>query len=201
MPYPTTRTTLLNRLSGDEAAWTEFFERYRGEIVDLGRFKGLSADECADLVQNVMIRFFRKVEGGFRYDPTLARFRTFFSRLVKGCIYDQLRRRDRSAVAFSELPDAADGERPDELLDMAIMEKWRHILREEALLELAQRVDDKTFQAFELYALEGRPPRDTAELLEMSVNSVYVAKTRCLKILRETILRLNTEDPELKLEE
>lgn len=47
MPYPTTRTTLLDRLSGDEAAWTEFFDRYRGEIVDLGRFKGLSADECA----------------------------------------------------------------------------------------------------------------------------------------------------------
>ena len=192
---------MLNRLSGDEAAWAEFFDRYRDEIVDLGYFKGLSDDECADLVQNVMIRFFHKVEGGFRYDPTLARFRTFFSRLVKGCIYDLLRRRERHTVAVAELPDIDGGDRPDELLDMAIMEKWRRILREEALLELAQRVDDKTFQAFELYALECDTPRDTAKLLGMSVNSVYVAKSRCLKILREIVSRLNAEDPELKLEE
>ena len=201
MPYPTTRTTLLDRLNRDEAAWTEFFDRYRDAIVDLGRFKGLSFDECADLVQNVMIRFFHKVEGGFKYDPTLAKFRTFFSRLVKGCIYDLLRLRERQHLACSELSDGDSGDRPDELLDMAIMEKWRYILREEALLELARRVDEKTFQAFELYALECNPPRDTAKLLGMSVGSVYVAKSRCMKILRETVARLNAEDPELKLDE
>ena len=201
MAYPTTSTTLLDRLSGDESAWTEFFDRYREAIVDLGCFKGLTPDECADLVQNVMIRFFRRVEAGFKYDPSLARFRTFFSRLVKGCIYDLLRRREHPQAASPELADADDGDRPDELLDMAIMEKWRSILREEALLELARRVDEKTFQAFERYALDGRPPRETAKLLGMSVGSVYVAKTRCVKILRETILRLNAEDPELKLDE
>ena len=201
MPYPTTKTTLLNRLDRDEAAWTEFFDRYRDEIVDLGRFKGLSDDECADLVQNVMIRFFHKVENGFKYDPTLARFRTFFSRLVKGCVYDLLRQRGKRDVPLDGVAVEDDGDRPDELLDMAIMEKWRYILREEALLELAQRVDEKTFQAFELYALECNPPRDTAKLLGLSVGSVYVAKSRCLKILREIVQRLNAEDPELKLEE
>ena len=200
MPYPTTKTTLLNRLDRDDAAWTEFFDRYRDEIVDLGRFKGLSDDECADLVQNVMIRFFHKVESGFKYDPTLARFRTFFSRLVKGCVYDLLRLREKHGVPSDGIAVEDDGSRPDELLDMALMEKWRAIIREEAMLELARRVDEKTFQAFELYALECNPPRDTAKLLGLSVNSVYVAKTRCLKILREIIRRLNTEDPELKLD-
>ena len=200
MPYPTTRTTLLNRLNRDETAWTEFFDRYRNEIVDLGRFKGLSDDECADLVQNVMLRFFHKVESGFKYDPTLARFRTFFSRLVKGCVYDLLRLREKRGVPLDCVAVEDDGSRPDELLDMAIMEKWRTIIREEALLELARRVDDKTFQAFELYALERNPPRDTAKLLGLSVNSVYVAKTRCLKILREIVQRINAEDPELKLD-
>ena len=200
MPYPTTRTTLLDRLDRDEAAWTEFFDRYRDEIVDLGHFKGLSDDECADLVQNVMLRFFHKVESGFKYDPTLARFRTFFSKLVKGCVYDLLRLREKCGVPLDCVAVEDDGSRPDELLDMAIMEKWRTIIREEALLELARRVDDKTFQAFELYALEERPVKAVAELLELSANSVYVAKTRCLKILREIVQRLNAEDPELKLD-
>ena len=202
MGFPTTRTTLLDRLNGDEAAWKEFFERYRGEIAELGCFRGLGPDECDELVQNVMIRFFRKVESGFKYDPTLARFRTFFGRLIKGCIYDLLRRRERRCVPVADFPESADGgDRPDELLDMAITEKWRSILREEAMLELSRRVDDRTFQAFELYALEDRPAAETAELLGISVNSVYVAKTRCLKILRETAARLNAEDPELKLDE
>ena len=125
MQYPTTRTTLLDRLDRDETAWTEFFERYRDVIVDLGHFKGLSDDECDDLVQNVMIRFFHKVENGFKYDPTLARFRTFFSRLVKGCVYDLLRQRGKSGVPLDGVAVEDDGDRPDELLDMAIMEKWR----------------------------------------------------------------------------
>ena len=199
MPYPTTRTTLLNRLSGDEAAWTEFFLRYQGVIADIGSYKGLSPDDCDDLVQNVMIRFHRKIEAGFKYDPSLAKFRTFFSTLVKGCVYDLIRKRERHGVSVSDLSAADDAPPPDELLDMALREKWRTILREEAMLELAQHVDEKTFQAFQLYALENRPAKETAELLELSVDSVYVAKTRCMKILREIIAKLNAEDPELAL--
>ena len=200
MPDPTTRTTLLNRLNRDEASWGEFFDRYRTAIADIGRYKGLSPDECSDLVQNVMIRFHRKVEAGFQYDPSLAKFRTFFSRLVKGCVYDLLRLREKRGVPLDGIAAEDDGGRPDELLDMALLEKWRTIIREEALLELAQRVDAKTFQAFELYALEDRPVKETAELLNLSADSIYVAKNRCMKILRETVARLNAEDPELKLD-
>jgi len=202
MSYPTTRTTLLNRLDRDEAAWTEFFHRYETAIFDIGRYKGLSPDECADLVQNVMIRFHRKVEAGFKYDPSLAKFRTFFSKLVKGCVYDLIRKRDRRNVYVADLPERGedDGSRPDEILDMALMEKWRSILREEAMLELARHVDEKTFQAFELYALESKPVKETAELLDLSADSIYVAKTRCIKILRGIVARLNAEDPELKLD-
>ena len=201
MPYPTTRTTLLDRLNRDEAAWAEFFDRYRTAVADLGRFKGLSDAECDDLVQEVMIRFHRKIGAGFRYDPSLAKFRTFFSRLVKGCVCDLIRKRENHGLLRADFPDEDGGGRPDEILDLAIMEKWRSIIREEAMLELARRVDEKTFQAFELYALEGRPANETAELAGLSANSVYVAKTRCLKILREIIRRLNAEDPELKLDE
>ena len=200
MSYPTTRTTLLNRLNGDETAWTEFFHRYETAVADIGRYKGLSPDECTDLVQNVMIRFHRKIEAGFKYDPSLAKFRTFFSKLVKGCVYDLIRQRERLRAPLPDLPAPDEGDSPDELLDMALLEKWRTIIREEAMLELAQRVDEKTFQAFELYALESKPVKETAELVGLSVNSVYVAKNRCMKILRETVARLNAEDPELKLD-
>ena len=111
-----------------------------------------------------------------------------------------LRLREKRGVPLDGIAAEDDGGRPDELLDMALLEKWRTIIREEALLELAQRVDAKTFQAFELYALEDRPVKETAELLNLSADSIYVAKNRCMKILRETVARLNAEDPELKLD-
>lgn len=201
MPYPTTGTTLLGRLNRDEAAWEEFFDRYRQVVADIGCYKGLSPEECSDLVQEVMLRFHRKVEAGFRYDPSLAKFRTFFSRLIKGCVYDLIRRRDRHCIPVADPPDSVGSDRPDELLDMALLEKWRSIIREEAMLELARRVGEKTFQAFELYAIEERSADETAALVGLSVNSVYVAKSRCAKILREIIRQLNAEDPELKLNE
>ena len=94
MRFPTTRTTLLKQLSAhDESAWTVFFHAYQPVIRDVGVFKGLTPDECDELVQNTMIRFSHRVDEGFQYDASLARFRTYFNRIIKGCIYDLLRKR------------------------------------------------------------------------------------------------------------
>ena len=85
MHFPTTRTTLLKQLSAhDESAWTAFFRAYQPVIRDVGVFKGLTPDECEELVQNTMIRFSRRVDEGFQYDASLARFRTYFNRIIKG---------------------------------------------------------------------------------------------------------------------
>ena len=121
MRYPTTRSTLIDRICcRDESAWEEFFAAYRPVIRDVGAFKGLSEAECDDLVQEVMFRFYRRIGEGFRYDASIARFRTFFNRIVKGCVYDILRRR-RSGENVPVVPVAA-VEPPDEVLDMLLRE-------------------------------------------------------------------------------
>lgn len=45
----------------------------------------------------------------------------------------------------------------------------------------------------------GRELRRVAEALEMTPNRIYVAKSRCLKMLRQILLELNESDPELEL--
>ena len=40
------------------------------------------------------------------------------------------------------------------------------------------QVQSNTFAAFEMYAVQGRPVKEVADFLNMSVNSVYVAKNR-----------------------
>jgi len=82
-----------------------------------------------------------------------------------------------------------------------MLEKWREVMKTEALAELANRVDEKTFQAFDLYGLQNRPMREVATLLNCSSASIYMAKNRCAKIMREIVRKLNTEDGALNLDE
>ena len=193
---------MINRLNNDELAWSKFFTRYRTAISDIGKCKGLTPVECDELVQLVMIRFHHKIQNGFRYDQTLARFRTFFCTIINGCIIDILRQRKHNVpLTEEEMGILVDNNSPDELMTLLFNEKWREILKKEALIELSNRVDEKTYQAFELYAIHNRPVAEIEALLGLTSNQIYVYKNRCQTILKEIISRLNTDDPELDLHE
>ena len=198
MHFPTTRTTLLKQLSAhDECAWETFFHAYQPVIRDVGVFKGLTPDECDELVQNTMIRFSHRVDEGFQYDASLARFRTYFNRIIKGCIYDLLRKR---RPVGDELPeDYPDENSPDELLDRLLLEKWRTFLFQQAQAELKSKVEAKTYQIFELLAIQREPVVRIAELLQVKPAYVYLARQRCEEHLRKIIAELNRQDGELDL--
>ena len=70
----------------------------------------------------------------------------------------------------------------------------------EAERELKNRVAPETFQAYELYAVQHRPVEKVAAYLNCSVNQVYQAKKRCFAMMREILLKMNEQDPALKLE-
>lgn len=191
MRYPTTRSTLLDRLtSRDESAWEEFFSAYRPIVRDVGAFKGLDATECDDLVQEVMLRFYRRIGEGFRYDASIARFRTFFNRIVKGCVYDILRKRRNGE---NTLPEAAEAVPPDEVLDLLLREKWRNFLRQVALEEVRKTMKVKTFQIFE-QSLSGRPAAEVAALFEVSPTYVNLIKKRGRDKLARIIRELDALD-------
>lgn len=192
MRYPTTRSTLLDRLTArDESAWEEFFAAYRPIIRDVGAFKGLDETECDDLVQEVMLRFYRRIGDGFAYDASIARFRTYFNRIVKGCVYDCLRRR-RGA----ENPPVQEGSEvspPDEILDMLLLEKWRNFIRQKALEELQNTMAVKTFQIFE-QSTGGRPTAEIAALFDVTPAYVNLIKKRGRDKLARIIRKFDALD-------
>ena len=59
-----------------------------------------------------------------------------------------------------------------------------------ALAELKGRVQPETYVAFEMYAIQGRPVQDVAKFLNLSISSVYTAKSRCISTLKEIIENL-----------
>ena len=192
MHYPTTRSTLLDRLtSSDENAWEEFFAAYRPIIRDIGAFKGLNKADCDDLVQEVMVRFHRRIGEGFRYDASIARFRTFLNRIVSGCVYDILRRRRSAESASAAKPCAV--EPPDEVLDMLLREKWRNFLRHIALEELKKTMAVKTFQIFEL-SMSGRPSAEVAALFKVAPTYVNLIRKRGRDKLARIVRELDEQD-------
>ena len=195
----TTRKSLLARVrAGDEVSWKEFYETYRPLIFLCGRDCGLTRDENEELVQLVMCEIFQKEilakydpasipdNVVFQYDPARGRFRHY----LKGIIRNQARKlyhRRKPHVPLEEVPEPAV---EDERFNAAWDLEWRRHLCQEALVELRSQVQASTYAAFEMYTLQKRPVEEVAKFLNRSVSSVYVAKTRCIAMLRETIARL-----------
>ena len=194
LKYPTTSKTLLDKIaSGDEISWNDFYEKYSPIVKALAKFKGLDAAAADDVCQQVMLQFFKQSKT-FKFDPDIARFRTYFGRIVRGKIIDYYRKKHETPVEELEAISV------DAETDHIFMDEWRKLVLQEAQAELKSRVAPETYQAYELFAVQGRPAEKVAEYLDCTPNQVYQAKKRCFKMMKEILLKMNDTDPELQLE-
>ena len=195
---PATSTTLLGRIAaGDGVGFAEFERRYAPMITTLGHLRRLDDRECAELVQEVLLVFFRKGDR-FRFDPKLGKFRTFLGKVVRDAATDILRRRPGTPTAevAADTPDPAPS--PDLAADRALLHMMRNDAMEQLLDELRQRVAPETYRIFEHYTLKQHA---TDELLDGEVigrNRIYKANQRCRAILREAAQKMCENDPELR---
>ncbi len=194
----TTKRSLLERVKmGDEVSWREFYETYRPLIILCGGDCRLTHDECEELVQQVMCEIFQKdiiknynideipPNVVFKYDPARGRFRHYLKAIIRNQALKIYHRRPQF-LNIDDVPEPVAEERFDNLWD----EEWRRLLLTQAMLELRNRVQPETFTAFEMYAVQGRPLKEVASFLNLSVNSVYVAKNRCISALKSIISEL-----------
>ena len=197
LKYPTTSKTLLDKIaSGDEISWDEFYLKYAPIVKALAQFKGLNAADADDVCQQVMMQFFKQSKT-FKFDPDIARFRTYFGRIVNAKIINYFRRKENKEILVDDvMPDIP----VDPEIDAIYMSEWRKTLLIEAQQKLKERVAPETYQAYELYAIQNRPVKKVAEYLDCSENQVYQAKKRCFAMMREILLAMNEQDPELQLE-
>ena len=191
--YPTTSKTLLEKISsGDEISWDEFYRRYAAVIKAVAKYQGIEYD-ADDICQQVMMHFFKQSKT-FKFDPGLAKFRTYLGRIVSWKIADYYRKKcENHTKEVEAIPVDSD-------TDNFYMNEWRKVIIAEAEKELKSRVSPETFQAYQLYAVQGRPVEKVAAFLECSNNQVYQAKKRCFAMMREILLKMNEADPDLQME-
>ena len=195
--YPTTSKTLLEKISsGDEISWDEFYRKYAPVIKAVAKYKGIEYD-ADDICQQVMMHFFKQSRT-FKFDPGIAKFRTYLGRIVSWKIIDYYRKKREKL--FGEYSGELDAVPVDAELDKIYMAEWHKVIIAEAEDELRKRVSPDTYQAYQLYAVQGRPVEKVAAFLECSVNQVYQAKKRCFAMMREILLKMNEADPELQME-
>ena len=191
--YPTTSKTLLEKISsGDEISWDEFYRKYAPVIKAVAKYKGIEYD-ADDICQQAMMHFFKQSKT-FKFDPGIAKFRTYLGRIVSWKITDYYRKkREKLSEELNAVPVDAE-------LDKIYMAEWHKVIIAEAEDELRKRVSPDTFQAYQLYAVQGRPVEKVAAFLDCSTNQVYQAKKRCFAMMREILLKMNETDPDLQLE-
>lgn len=194
LKYPTTSKTLLDKIaSGDEISWDEFYQKYSPIVKAIAQFKGLDANAADDVCQQVMMQFFKQSKT-FKFDPDIARFRTYFGRIVNSKICSYFRNaQDLPTEDLEWIP-------VDTETENLFMDEWRKVILQEAEQKLKQRVAPETFQAYELYAVQNRPVKKVAEYLDCTENQVYQAKKRCFAMMREILLEMNEADPDLQME-
>lgn len=195
---PSTSTTLLGRIAaGDGVGFAEFERRYAPMIVTLGQLRRLDDRECAELVQEVLLVFFRKGDR-FRFDPKRGRFRTFLGKVVRDAATDIIRRRPGAPAAeiAAETPDPAPS--PDLAADRALLRMMRDDAMEQLLEELRKRVTPETYRIFEHYTLKQHSTDDPLDGVPVGRNRIYKANQRCRAILREAARKMCENDPELR---
>jgi RNA polymerase sigma-70 factor (ECF subfamily) len=185
----TTRKSLLNKIKqGDEISWKEFYASYRPLILLRSGDLGLTQTEKEDLVQIVMAEFF-KGSRDFQYDRSRGRFRDYLKSIINNQAVSILRKRKNLEVGLDDHEFIlANG------LEQAWDDEWQGHLMNMAMDELKNCVEPVTYQAFYLYAMQGQKSAEVAEFLNMSVNSIYVAKNRCLEQLKKIIADVSESD-------
>ena len=188
---PSTRPSLLIRLRdpGDERAWSEFTEIYGPLVHRLARRRGLQDADAQDLVQEVFRAVARAIE---RYDPDPDRgsFRGWLSRIARNLIINLLaaRRRHPQGTGDTDVQRLLE-DRPDPAgEDSALFEaEYRRRLFAWAAERVRGEFSEAAWQAFWQTGVEGRPPKEVAEALGMTVGTVYQYKSRAVVRIRREI--------------
>jgi RNA polymerase sigma-70 factor (ECF subfamily) len=181
---------LLRQQPPDDAAWKEFDRRYRQRILAFCLAWPLQPADAEDVTQAVMVKLTNRLRT-FQYDPT-QRFRAWLKAVTRSVICDYLAEQskrdqgsgDSAILRLLESVAAQDG------LAEAVEAEYERELLAEALRRVMPCVPPQHWEAFRLTALEGKSGAEAAAELGMLVATVYTAKSKVQKLVREELLRV-----------
>lgn len=190
-----TSLSLLERLQDrgrpDNESWTRMVDMYSPLIRNWLKRHGLEGQDADDIVQEVLSVVFRRLPDFQRNDRT-GSFRAWLRTIAVNCLRDfwKSRRRRKAGAGLASGSDDVQ-QMLDELADSAsaLSQLWdrehdRHVTQ--YLLQLIKpEFSDANWEAFERVAIRGESAKTVAADLDVTLNAIYIARSRILARLRE----------------
>ena len=178
-----TPASLLERLRRpeDQQAWERFLRLYGPMIYAWACRAGLEGNDAADLTQDVFVILVRKLPE-FRYDCQRS-----FRAWLKTVTLNRWRERLRGlpvGLRRTLGDDVPDPEGCDVPAGFEEAEYRREILRR-AMALIRRDFQPTTWNVWREHVMVGRPAAEVAAQFDVTVNAVYLTKSRVLRRLRE----------------
>jgi RNA polymerase sigma factor (sigma-70 family) len=181
----------LRQFPWNTEAWERFVDLYRPKIYGWCRAWGLQQADAEDVAQDVITKLTQKM-ASFDYDRTRC-FRAWLKTITQHALSDLMASRYRAlGEGLSPIVKSIEA-RTD--LEKRIEELFDRELLDLAIARVRERVAAVTWDAFRLTTFEEYSGDRASKLLGIPVASVFVAKHRVQKILKEELAKLeNSRD-------
>ncbi len=187
---PDTRASLILRLqdAADVMAWDEFTAIYAPSVFRLAKRHGLQQADADDLVQEVLAAVAKSVTQWLERESRSS-FRAWLFRIARNTAIDFLTRRkyrpwcaggDDAARQFDEVAAAEEVSGDFDI-------EYRREVFHWASQRVRDSVSETTWLAFWLSSVKDQPINEVAKQVDMSVGSVYIARSRVMKRLRKIV--------------
>lgn len=185
----TTSTSLLLRLKELEPdAWNQMADLYGPLVFHWGKRAGLSTQDAEDVVQEVFQTVARKM-ADFRRDRDGDSFRAWLRVITRnkiGNTLKRLQRQDSPIGGTNAMRDMAQVSEEDIASPSPLATDYSGLFQR-AFSLIRSEYKEQTWQAFWRVVVGDRGAAEVAQELGMSINAVYIAKSRVLCRLREVL--------------
>jgi RNA polymerase sigma factor (sigma-70 family) len=188
-----TRVTLLGRLRatpGDPKVWAEFVDWYGRNIYTWCRSWGMQESDAQDVTQEVFLNLSVQMHG-FCYDPN-GSFRAWLKTLTRRAWQVYVTKQQKAVRGTGDEEESSRlatlQARKD--LTQRLEEAFDQEMLKEAANLVKLRIEPRTWDAFHLLAVEGLSGTEVAKRLNMKVATVFVARSKVQRMLREEVARL-----------
>jgi RNA polymerase sigma-70 factor (ECF subfamily) len=189
--HPTVSSLLLGEVQRmDPAAWSRLVDTFGGIVYRWCRTSGVSEDDAADVVQDVFASVARGIVG-FQRQKDQGSFRSWLATITRNRVRDHFRRQaaQQSPVGGTDAWQALE-QHPDLLESTICSDNAQHAVVHRVLASVRAEFEPATWNAFWSVTVENRSAAEVAQATGLGIASVYQAKSRVLRRLRQRLTEL-----------
>lgn len=184
--HPTISSMLLADIRQmDPQGWSRLVNTFGPIVYRWCRVSGVPESDAPDLVQNVFSSVARGI-GNFQREKTEGSFRSWLATITRNRVRDYFRQQAKQQAAEGGTEALQRLHQQADSLDSSICADLIHSPIVHRVLESVRaEFEHTTWQAFWMTTIDGRQASDVADDVGISVASVYQAKSRVLRRLRQ----------------